>query len=146
MACVGFARLFSQPGSCSRPDVLALPDGNNLRGSCPSIKNPATNHVQPPHNIPCMTTTALVKGKEGTRMPGSETTREGAGSDVASGPRTSLSALPLQRKVLLLPLLLYFAHDLELAALLNHSLSFHQPCIRSLTTTMIVRANSHPAD
>src|SRR5215469_3887835 len=96
--------------------------------------------------MPCMTTTALVKGKEGTRMPGSETTREGAGSDVTSGPRTSLSALPLQRKVLLLPLLLYFAHDLELAALLNHSLSFHQPCIRSLTPTMIVRANSPPAD
>src|SRR5215813_5698609 len=28
----------------------------------------------------------------------------------------------------------------------NHSLSFHQPCIRSLTAIMIVLANSHPAD
>src|SRR5215467_2068118 len=40
-----------------------------------------------------------------------------------------------------------FAHDRELAALaFNHLLSFHQPCIRSLTAIMIVPANSHRAD
>ena len=40
---------------------------------------------------------------------------------------------------------LYFAHNRRTRTLLNHFLSFHQPCIRSSTTTMIVSAVSHRA-
>ena len=40
----------------------------------------------------------------------------------------------------------FVLHDRELAALaINHALSFHQPCIRLPTATMIVSANSHLA-
>src|SRR5215468_5794419 len=56
--------------------------------------------------------------------------------------RHNLRAFPLLRRVLLLGFLtsLMPANSQRCC---NHSLSFHQPCIRSLIAIMIVLANSH---
>src|SRR5260370_16986980 len=82
--------------------------------------------------------------KKQTRVRLSAVTRQRAGGTWLPANEHNLRAFPFIRRVLLL-LFSAFAHDRELATFLNHSLSFHQPCIRSSTTTMIVSANSHLA-
>src|SRR5260370_35271493 len=81
--------------------------------------------------------------KKQTRVRLSAVTRQRAGGTWLPANEHNLRAFPFIRRVLLL-LFSAFAHDRELTTFLTHSLSFHQPCIRSSTTTIIVSPNFKP--
>jgi hypothetical protein len=125
--------------------TLLLPKG--VKSKDPPWRYIASPKTSPPsrHVIPCLTTRTGVKRQNAhtTALPCNGLPK--SRGDVVAGHWHNLRAFPLLRRVLLL-VFSNFAHDRELATLLNHSLSFHQPCIRSTASTMIVPANSHAAD